>query len=254
MGLWKNYIHGLSQIEFHYGPARSLPAWQQADPSVREHVASLDGLALLLVFSSNQDVAAVSFWRSADEFKLLWAKNEPVNNSNQLRYIEELLKNAKEGATVGTLLKIVIPMCREKIFHRVKKLANSFGVSQTNQRLKDSNLWQFDETKEPCQMLEALLKKINRLKDNESTVHQLDRFTRLVGRITKTSKVEDFSTVLYLSWRVTSVANLNLNTILEEDQVRYLSKLGDYVRILRRIPSLLKKLGKVRITIEQVMT
>jgi hypothetical protein len=250
--LWKQYVHGLSQIEFHHGSGRDLPAWSRTTRSDREYPACLDGLALLLVFRSDQDVAAVSFWRSADEFKLLWAKNEPVNDSNQLRYIEELLKNAKKGATASKLLKIVIPMCREKIFHRVKKLANSFRVSQTNQRLKDSNLWRFDETKEPCQMLEALLKKANRLKDNESTVHQLDRFTRFVGRITKTSKVEDFLTILYFSWCVSSVANLN--TILEEDQVRYLSKLGDYVRILRRIPSLLKKLGKVKITIEQVMT
>jgi hypothetical protein len=35
---------------------------------------------------------------------------------------------------------------------------------------------------------------------------------------------------------------------------RYLSKLGDYMRILNRIPSLLEKIGKAKITVEQVMT
>src|SRR5256714_2843527 len=251
LDLWKNYIHGLSQIEFHHGSGRDLPAWSHATQSDREHVASLDGLALLLVFSPKEDVVAISSWRSAHEFKLLWAKNQPVDDSNQLRYIEELLENIKKGTPADELLKIVIPMCREKIFHRVRKLANSFGVSQTDQRQDESNLWRFDETEEPCQTLEATLKKANRLKGNESTAHLLDRFTRFVGRVIKTSKAEDFWTILYFSWCVTSVAGLN--KILGENQVRYLSKLGDYVRILQRIP-LLKKVDKAKITVEQVMT
>src|SRR2546423_1732542 len=178
LDLWKNYIHGLSQIEFHHGSGRDLPAWSHATQSDREHVASLDGLALLLVFSPNGDVAAISSWRSAHEFKLLWAKNQLVDDSNQLRYIEELLENIKKGTSADTLLKIVIPMCREKIFHRVRKLANSFGVSQTDQRRDESNLWRFDETEEPCQTLEATLKKANRLKGNESTAHLLVKQVR----------------------------------------------------------------------------
>jgi hypothetical protein len=220
--LWWNYIHGLSQIDYHHGSGRDLPAWSQASQSDREHVASLDGLALLLVFSPSGDVAAISSWRSAYEFKLLWAKNKPVDdNSKQLSYVEELLENAKKGTPAyEILLKIVIPMCRDKIFHRVKKLAKSFGVSQTNQRQDDSNLWQFNETGEPCQSLKATLKEAGRLKDSESIIDLLDRFTRFVGRITKTSKAEDFWTILYFSWCVASVAGLN--NILEEDQVRYL--------------------------------
>src|SRR5277367_1997566 len=125
-----NYIHGLSQIEYHRGSGRDLPAWSRATQSDREHVASLDGLALLLVFSPKGDVAAVSYWQSAHELKLLWAKNQPVDDSDQLRYIEKLLENVKKGTRTAELLKIVISMCKEKIFHRVKKLANSFSVSQ----------------------------------------------------------------------------------------------------------------------------
>ena len=142
-------------------------------------------------------------------------------------------------------------MCREKIFHRVRKLANSFGVSQTDQKQEESNLWRFDETKEPYQKLEATLKKADWLEGYESTVHLLDSFTRFAGRVTKTSKAEDFWSILYFSWCVTSVAGLN--KILGENQVRYLSKLGDYVRILERIPLLLKA-GKAKTTVEQAMT
>src|SRR5438046_10695659 len=95
LDLWKNYVHGLSQIQFHRGSGRDLPAWSLATKSDRDHVASLDGLALLLVFRSKGDVAAISSWQSVHELKLLWAKNQPVDNPGQLRYIEELLENVK---------------------------------------------------------------------------------------------------------------------------------------------------------------
>jgi hypothetical protein len=250
---FQNYIHGLSQIEFHRAPGRDLPAWPRASQNDRDHVGSLDGLALLLVFSPDGDVAAVSYWRTVVEFKLLWAKNQPVDDSNQLQYIENLLENAKKGAEAAELLmKIVIPMCKAKICHRVKKLAKSFGVSQTDQKLKESNLWRFDKTKELHQTLKATLEKATWLEGYESTVDLLDDFTRFMGRVTKTSKTEDIWNVLYFSWCVTSVAGLK--EILEANQVRYLNKLGDYVRILERIPLLLKKVGNTKITIEQVIT
>lgn len=150
----EDYVHALSQIEFHRGPGRDLPAWSNATQS---DLASLDGLAFLFVFSPKGDVAATSYWRSADELKLLWAKNQPVNDHKQLRYIGDLLKNVKDGTQTQDLLSIVIPMCIGMIFYRVKKLANSFGVSQNNLRQDESNLWQFDGTKQPHQKLEAAL-------------------------------------------------------------------------------------------------
>jgi hypothetical protein len=251
MGRAEDYVHALSQVEFHFGSSRDLPARSHATQSDRDHVAILDGLALLLVFTPKGDVAAISYWRSAEELKLLWAKNQPVDDSNQLRYIEDLLDNITNGAEADALLNMVIAMCREKIFHRVKKLANSFGVSQNNQRQEESNLWQFDETKKPHQKLEAALKKAGWLK-NEPTVHVLDNFTRFVGRVTRTSESKVFWNILYFSWSVTSVADLN--KVLEEKQVRYLSKLGDYVRIIQHTPVLLKKVGKAKITVEQVLT
>ena len=251
MGHAEDYVHGLSQVEFHLRSSRDLPAWSHATQSDRDHVAILDGLALLLVFSPKGDVAATSYWRSADELKLLWAKNQPVDDSNQLQYIEDLFENIKNSTKDTELLDIVIAMCKDKIFHRVKKLAKSFGVSQNNQRREESNLWQFDETKEPHQKLEAMLKNNDWLED-ESTVQCLDNFTRLLGRVTRTSEINDFWYILYFSWFVTLAADLN--KVLEEKQVRYLSKLGDYVRITRHMPSILKKAGKVKITVEQVLT
>lgn len=252
MGRAEDYVHGLSQIESHHGSGRDLSAWSRAHQSDRDHVAILEGLALLLVFTPKGDVAATSYWRSAGEFKLLWAKNQPVDDNNQLQYIQGLPENVKNDTRASDLLNKVIAMCREKIFHRVKKLANSFGISQDNQRQEESNLWQFDEAKEPHRELEDALKKSGWGGDCGSTVHILDTFTRFVGKVTKTSEVKAFWRILYFSWFVTSVANLD--GMLKKNQVRYLSKLGDYMRIIQQLPLLLKKVGEAKITIEQVIT
>jgi hypothetical protein len=227
-----------------------LSAWSRANKNDRdlEHVAILDGLALLLVFASRGDVAAVSYWHSAGEFKLLWAKNQPVDNSSQLRYIEELLQKARDGVKTSELMNLVIPMCKEKIFRRIKKLANSFGVSLTDQREGDFNLWGFDGTKGPCQSLEAALRQ--GYLGNLSTIERLDNFTRSIGLMTKASTTREFWLILYFAWAVTSVHGLK--KMLEASQVRYLQKLGDYIRILNQIPSLLKKIGTTKIVATQV--
>jgi len=136
MGHVADYVHGLSQIEFHLRSNRDIPAWSHTSQGDREHVAILEGLAFLLVFALKGDVAATSYWRSADELKLLWAKNEPVDDSNQLQYIEDLLEKVKNSTKTAELLDTVIAMCREKIFHWVKKLAKSFGVSQNNSKAR----------------------------------------------------------------------------------------------------------------------
>ena len=83
-------------------------------------------------------------------------------------------------------------------------------------------------------------------------VRVLDSFTRFMGRATKTSKAEVFWDILNFSWTVTSITGFD--KVLNENQVRYLSKLGDYVRIIERMPMLLKKAGETKITIEQVIT
>jgi ribosomal protein L17 len=99
--------------------------------------------------------------------------------------------------------------------------------------------------------LEAKLKTHGFLRDR-STVERLDHFTRLLGRVTRTSEIKVFCYILCFSTIVTSV--VDFNKVLEKEQVRYLSKLGGYVRILRQMPLFLKKAGKVNITIEQVLT
>ena len=151
--------------------------------------------------------------------------------------------------TTDELLQMVIAMCRDNIFQRVRKLANSFGVSN-NKRQEESNLWDFDETKEPHQELEAMLKHAW-LRDT-STVQFLDKFTRLVGNVTKTSEIKDFRKIFYFSSAVSSFTNLKM--VLNEKQVRCFKKLGDYMQVLQRMPSILKKASGARITIEQVLT
>lgn len=60
MGAIEDYIHGLSQIEYVHGANRDLPSWSRASTNDREHVAILDGLALLLVFDPKGDVTAIT--------------------------------------------------------------------------------------------------------------------------------------------------------------------------------------------------
>jgi hypothetical protein len=246
MGFVEDYIHGLSQVDFHHGPNKDLSAWSRANKNDREHVAILDGLALLLVFASQGDITAVTYWHLADEFNLLWAKNQPVDNSSQLQYIEELLQKARDGAMPAQMLEMVIPMCKEKIFRRIKKLANSFG------REGDFNLWGFDKTKRPCHSLEAALRRAYDRK--LSTIERLDNFTRSIRLITKTSSTDEFYQILYFAWTVTvtSFQVHGLKKLLEASQVRYLEKLGDYIRILTQIPSILKKIGTAKIVATQV--
>jgi hypothetical protein len=210
---------------------------------------ALEGLALLLVFSPQSDVAAITFWQSADELKLLWAKNQPVDDDRVFQYIQDLLNSAKRGAKPVEILHKVISMCKDKIFHRIKKLAKSFNVSQSHQRDQESNLWKFNATNESCQKLETAMRKAGCLK-GQSTITRLDDFTRVVGKATRTDTSNAFWTILHFSWVAT--ASTDLNKLLEAEQARYLSKLGDYLRILHRIPTLLKKAGKAKISIEQV--
>ena len=245
----EDYVHAISQIQFHHRPSKDVPGWSHLRQDYRDHLIALEGLAHLLVFSPKSDVAAITFWQSADELKLFWAKNQPVNDERVLQYIQDLLDSARRGAKTGELLHKVISMCKDKIFQRIKKLAKSFNVSQSNQRDQESNLWNFDATNESCQSLETAMKKAGCLKE-QSTITRLDNFTRFVGKTTRTDKSNTFWTILHFSWIVTT--STGLNKLLEAHQVRYLSKLGNYLRILRHIPTLLKKAGKAKISIEQV--
>ena len=69
--------------------------------------------------------------------------------------------------------------------------------------------------------------------------------------MTKGSEIAGFMNILSLSYILTTHGALDI--ILEESQVRYLRKLGDYLRAVRRIPSLLRKVGKIKIAVEQVI-
>jgi hypothetical protein len=245
-----DYVHGLSQVEFHRGSAKNLPAWSNATEVERDHISSLEGLALLLVFSAKGDVAAVTYWRSADELRVLWANYELVKDSAKLDYVNRLLESGIKGAKANEVLSLVISMCKDKILHRVKKLARSFNISKNNPRDEESNIWGFDEKKHVG--LHNSLKKAGQLfNDSTSLIDVLDQFTYQLGKMTKGSEIAGFMNILSLSYILTTHGALDI--ILEESQVRYLRKLGDYLRAVRRIPSLLRKVGKIKIAVEQVI-
>lgn len=247
----EDYVHAISQIQYYHQSNKDVPGWPHLRQNYQNYLIVLEGLALLLVFSSKSDVAAVTSWRTADELRLFWAKNQAVDDQHVLHYVQDLLDSARRGAKTGELLYKVISMCRDKIFQQIEKLAKSFNVSQSNQRDQELNLWNFDATNAACQKLEMAMKAAGWLK-NQLIVTRLDNFTRFVGKTTRIDESKIFFTIIYFSWTVT--ASTELNKLLAAERVRYLSKLSDYMRILRHIPKLLQMAGKANIIIEQVLT
>ncbi|KAN0076498.1 hypothetical protein V8E54_006640 [Elaphomyces granulatus] len=239
----EEYIHALSQVEFVHGANRDLPSWSSAKPSDREHVAILDGLALLLVFAATGDVAATTYWQSGNDFTLMWCKNHVVENQNELQYVEDLFVKARNGVPTDELLKVVIAMCKGKIYHRIRKLAKAIEASTDG--------WSFDPNESSHQMLSTVLQ--NWQKENQTTNEVLDKFAHAVRTITKSSSDNKFWQIMLFSWDVTGVDNRQLANILGWNIVRYLNKIADYARILDRFPAPLKKLGNTKITIQQIL-
>src|SRR5438034_7868389 len=114
MGHIETYVHALSQIEYHRESGKDLSGWLKSSKETKDHVAVLDGLALLLILRPKGDVAAITTWRSANECKILWAKNQPIGDSKELEYSQQLLQNVKKGYHTDQMLQFVIPMYREK--------------------------------------------------------------------------------------------------------------------------------------------
>ena len=135
-------------------------------------------------------------------------------------------------------------MCKGKIHHRIRKLAKAIEASTDG--------WGFDPNKSSHQMLSTVLQSWHQ--ENQTTTEVLDDFAHAVRTITKSSSDDEFLQILIFSWHVTAVHNLQLANIWDWNIVRYLKKIGDYGRILKRFPALLKKLGNTKITIQQVRT
>jgi hypothetical protein len=53
----------------------------------------------------------------------------------------------------------------------------------------------------------------------------------------ESSSEEKLLQILFFSWHVTAVRDLQLANILDWNMVRYLKKIGDYARILDRFPA-----------------
>ena len=105
----QDFIHGLSQLDFHHGHGRDTVNYTQAPVEVKQHVELLDGLALLLVFEPKGDVAATSLWTGRDEITLLWAKNEQEIRPGPLLYVQHLHNYIMAERPAVDFLDLVIP-------------------------------------------------------------------------------------------------------------------------------------------------
>jgi hypothetical protein len=247
----RNNVHVVSQVQFHHKLPKDTTGWRKSTAEEKEHVTVLDGLALLIVFKPKSDVAAVTVWQTASEIQLFWAKNQPVKDSNELRYIESLLQMAKAGTSGDELLTFVLEMCKEKIFHRIAKLAKAFGDQPEN----TSNLWGFNEENPNHEKFQDKMKTCIFFQDR-TTVETLDSFMRSVRSMTKHSAAGHFESILYFCWFVTYDLECDkiLGSMLDEKKVRSLKKIGDYMRTCRHIHKLMTtKFAGMSLKVEQVL-
>jgi hypothetical protein len=221
----------------------------QSEREEKHHIKILNGLALLLIAKPKSDIAAVTQWRTGSEVKLLWSKNERINDTEELQYIETLLRMVQEGSDGLKILGFVIRRCHAKIHFRITKLAKSFKESMARM----SNLWGLDENIPAHRELIDQLLKSNYCR-GRTVIGSLDAFTHEVVDIKKSADVDAFLEIIYFCWLLTSeitqIANLKL--VLNDLQVRYLKKVGDYWRIVMRFSDLKKKLHGASISVEQV--
>ncbi|MCJ1377793.1 hypothetical protein MMC17_000889 [Xylographa soralifera] len=238
----QNFIHALSQLQSPYSHRTDNVAYTNANREVKEHIELLDGLALLLVFSPNGDVAATGLWRSSNAITLLWCKNEEVTDLDTLHYISSLRSAAFAQKSPKEMLDLVAPFCRMKIFERCKKLAKSFGVTRDNVNSVRTNLWQYNETDHYHQQLRNALVKLGVLITTSSVSTMLDIFIKRAGCLSKDSPLHHFTTTLLTAWALST--GTPLANIITREQTKRVDRLGDYMRILYVLPALVKRLSK----------
>lgn len=94
-------------------------------PEQEKHLCLLDAIALLLVSEEKSDVAAVMFEQTTEEVVFYYSKNRPTT-SQEREYLEQLRQLALTIPDITEctiqLLNHVIPMCRNKIVSRLRRL------------------------------------------------------------------------------------------------------------------------------------
>jgi hypothetical protein len=238
----QNFIHALSQLQFHYSHGIDTVTYTDSNPAVKEQIELLDGLSLLLVFAPTGDVAATGFWRTKDRITLLWSKNDPVIEQKTLDYVESLCSAILKQQSVKDVLEIVIPACRPKILERCKKLARSFGITKDNLATDEHNLWNYKNDNPYHQELKSSLIKTGLISPTASVSNALDNFVRKTALLSKNSPTADFRMTLAFAWALST--DVQLKNIVTGEQTRRVNKLGDYTRTLKKLPDLMMKLSK----------
>jgi len=90
--------------------------------------------------------------------------------------------------------------------------------------------------------------------ENLRSATLVDKFTRCLGIVTRTSALKDFRSILYFSHGLLLHSPTSTRYWKEKNRVRCLSKLGDYEQIIKHMPIILGKASKAKITVEQVLT
>lgn len=258
MATVQDNIHALSQIKPHPKSNSKLINSIEAIRGKKVEPVVFDAIAVLLAFKATPDAVAVTQWRTTEEVKILWAKDQPVTNPAQLAYIDKILQMSLSGVEITEILPLVVEMCKDRILHRIEKLAKALEDAMQWPR----NMWGFNgDLSAHKEFQDGIRSHI--LFKGRPIVTTLDRFTRTMARMARrgrSAQVEDFVQILFFSYAVTATNGhtKRLGKILRHDKVKCLRVLGNYMRALWLIHQLLKRLSKggrkVKVTIEQVST
>lgn len=219
--------------------------------SKKSEAILLDAIGILLVFNKPENVA-VTQWRTKDELKILWAKDEAVTSPEQLAYIDSLLQMSLDGVEIAVILPIVVDMCWEKILHRIERLARSF----TQEIHRAWNTWRLMPHRSSHHEFAERIREHVQFQDR-TVIESLDLFTRLLARVASSghhAEAPHVVKLIFFCYAVTSTSKLTrlLSKVLNGSQVRYLGLLGDYMRSLWLIHQLLRRLRNTKVTVEQV--
>ena len=240
-----NALHCLAHTQFHYQEGAPTILYRSVSDDLRENVAMLDGIALLITIGTEK-VVATGLLRSTGSTQIVWATNSsrPVT-LNAAVYIHQLIEKMKYQEEIGNILSYVTPWCKAKILARVNKLAKIFDITEKRLQDGETNLFGLREgTTEPQARREGLLKP------DVNFLESADLFLRRVARLCKDSSTEEIVSVLVSAWKMaTKIPNLKNN--LSTQQWRRLQKLSDYTEACVRCRHHAKLLGGERAVIVQ---
>ena len=247
-----NFVHGLSQLNFHYKPRVKTDLYLESTRETKDDVVLLDGVSLLLVFKEKDDVAAAGLWTTKEGHTVYWAKNFEVIKPAELDYVKALFKYVQTKEPVQKMLELVVPACKAKILARANNLAKDFDLSKQDPPSTRPNLFGYTETNEIHRALRIGLIRHGQLLETESVSNRLDAYLRATAQLSKQSTYIKIVSILMFSHVLST--QTPIDAILPASKARHIHKLGDYCRTLQELRVVKTKLEKrgQSLSIEQV--